>query len=381
MRIFVVKEETYAAARNRSSCFDARMPRTVIDVIYPRDLGAITLRGDTPPLSWERSLAPTWVNGEPHGDRHHFVLELEEGAIVEWKPMRDDTLWSCERNYTMLAGDSLTVAPYFRQATGVLGPAGSPRLWSPELGHDVDVRLFLPPSYEEHRTKRYPVLYAHDGQALFAAAPDPGDPHSWRMDDTLNQLYDYGVIEELIVVAITTKEHRLDMLGPVPDRTYGGGRGDAYLTFLVDTLKPHVDATYRTQPGRESTAMIGASMGGLFSFYAAWSRSDVFGRAACISPSFWWGDRAMIRRAQEVCPLPRPWLYIDSGAALSQFEQDANVRDGFQHTQAMCKTLRNVCYEPGLDLVSLTYAGLQHDALAWAARLGMPLQLLFPRRG
>jgi predicted alpha/beta superfamily hydrolase len=122
-------------------------------------------------------------------------------------------------------------------------------------------------------------------------------------------------------------------------------------------------------------------MGGLFAFYAAWSRSDVFGRAACLSPSFWWHNRHMIREAQGRCPFPRPWLYIDSGAALSEFEQDANVRDGFHHTQAMCKTLVTHCYEPGLNLVSLTYAGFQHDASAWAARLALPLQLLFPRRG
>lgn len=356
------------------------MVRTVIDVVYPSDLGVIGLRGDTAPLSWDRSLTPASITREASGDRHRFELDFPVGALVEWKPMRDDTLWSRERNYTMLAGESLTVAPYFHRATGTLAGDGFHED-SPELGLALHYRVFLPPSYEEHRTKRYPVLYAHDGQALFAAAPDPGDPHSWRMDDTLNQLYEYSVIEEIIVVAVTTKEHRLDVLSPTADRAYGGGRGEAYVRFLVDTLKPRVDGTFRTKPGRESTAMIGASMGGLLSFYAAWTRNDVFGRVACLSASFWWDDRVMIRRAQELCPFPRPWLYIDSGAALSAFEQDANVRDGFQHTQAMCKALLDVCYEPGVSLVSLTYAGLQHDASAWAARLGMPLQLLFPRRG
>jgi predicted alpha/beta superfamily hydrolase len=260
-------------------------------------------------------------------------------------------------------------------------PRPPPPLASPQLGFDLDYRVFLPPSYEEHLTKRYPVLYAHDGQALFASAPDPGDPHSWRLDEALNQLYDYGVIEEIIVVAVTTKEHRLSLLSPTADRAYGGGSGPAYLEFLVDTLKPHVDATWRTKPGRESTAMIGASMGGLFSFFAAWSRADVFSRAACLSASFWWADRKMIHVAQEMCPVLRPWLYVDSGAALSQFEQDANLRDGFQHTQAMCKALVSSCYEPGVNLLSLAYAGFQHDASAWAARLAIPLQLLFPRRG
>jgi predicted alpha/beta superfamily hydrolase len=171
------------------------------------------------------------------------------------------------------------------------------------------------------------------------------------------------------------------MLSPVVDPSYGGGDGPRYLEFLTKTLKPHIDATWRTKPERESTAMIGASMGGLFSFYAAWTRNDVFGRVACLSPSFWWNNRSMLREVQSYCPAPRPWLYIDSGAALSQFEQDANLKDGFDHTQAMCKTLLNHCYDPGTNLVALTFAGFQHDASAWAARLALPLQLLFPRRG
>jgi predicted alpha/beta superfamily hydrolase len=357
------------------------MPRTLIDVVYPMDLGAISLRGDTAPLSWESSLQPTSVTREPDGDHHRFEVDLPRGQLVDWKPMKDEKLWSCERNYTTLAGESLTVSPYFHHASGFLDAGGEHTLHAPELGWDVHYRIFLPPSYEEHHTKRYPVLYAHDGQALFSVAPDPGDPHSWRMDDALNQLYEYGVIEEIIVVAISTKSHRLELLSPTKDGTYGGGRGADYLKFILETLKPHVDKTWRTLPDRENTAMIGASMGGLFSFYAAWSRSDVISRAACLSASFWWDDRWMIHHVQEACPVPRPWLYIDSGAALSQFEQDANVRDGFQHTQAMCKSLVHHCYEPGNDLLTLTYAGFQHDASAWAARLAIPLQLLFPRRG
>lgn len=356
------------------------MPRTVIDVVYPSELGVIGLRGDTPPLSWTASVPPASVTRDPAGDHHRFELDFPEGLVIECKPIRDEHLWSGERNYALLAGESLTVSPHFQRATGLL-MNGEPLIHSPELGYDIHYRVFVPPSYDEQHGERYPVLYAQDGQALFSAAPDPGDPHSWRMDDALNQLYEFGVVEQMIVVAVTTKERRIEMLSPTPDRIYGGGRADAYLDFLVRTLKPHVDAAWRTRPGRESTALIGASMGGLLSFYGAWTRGDVFGRAACLSASFWWDDRSMLRLAQAFCPAPRPWLYIDSGTALSQFEQDANVRDGFQHTQALVTALRSSCYGPASNLVSLAYAGFAHDASAWAARLAIPLQLLFPRRG
>jgi predicted alpha/beta superfamily hydrolase len=357
------------------------MARTLVDVLYPRDLGTISLRGDTAPLSWTHDTPPASVTREADGDCHKFEIDFPPGFLIECKPVKNGTLWACERNLTLLAGETLSVAPYFHHRTTYLAEGDEMSLASPELGRDVRYRVLLPPSYDEHRDKRYPVLYAHDGQALFTIAPDPGDPHSWRMDDALNQLYEFGVIEEILVVAVTTKEHRMSMLTPTVDRTYGGGQADKYLDFLGKTLKPHIDSRFRTKPGAESTAMIGASLGGLCSFYAAWTRSDVFSRAACLSPSFWWDDRKMIHRVRDACPVPRPWLYIDSGAALSEFEQDANVRDGFQHTQAMCKALVGQCYEAGSSLVSLSYAGFAHDASAWAARLAIPLQLLFPRRG
>ena len=34
-------------------------------------------------------------------------------------------------------------------------------------------------------------------------------------------------------------------------------RSDAYLRFLAGELKPFIDATYRTRPGRDDTAIMG----------------------------------------------------------------------------------------------------------------------------
>jgi enterochelin esterase-like enzyme len=126
--------------------------------------------------------------------------------------------------------------------------------------------------------------------------------------------------------------------------------------------------------------LLGASMGGLFSFYAAWTRSDVFGRAACLSGSFWWANQSMVREVQKgVCPVPRPWLYVDSGVAKNMFEGDANLVDGFHHTVALRNALVTHCYAPGANLHVLAFTGVRHDTASWAARLAIPLQLLLPR--
>jgi predicted alpha/beta superfamily hydrolase len=123
-------------------------------------------------------------------------------------------------------------------------------------------------------------------------------------------------------------------------------------------------------------------MGGLFSFFAAWTRGNVFGRAACLSSSFWWDGRCMVKEVQKgSCPLPRPWLYIDSGAAKGRFEEDANLRDGYHHTLALRTALVEHCYVAGENIHALAFAGMSHNNASWASRLAIPLQLLFPRRG
>ena len=352
------------------------MLKTTITVRYPAELGTIGLRGDHGPLSWTASLPPSRISE----DNHVFVLDLEDGEVLEFKPIRNEREWSCERNYTLLAGDNVTVEPYF-DFTVLTIESSVRQLDSPELGRPVRFQVLLPPSYDEHHRKHYPVLYAQDGHALFTTGVDPMDGSNWKMDDTLNQLYELGVIEELIVVGVFTDQDRLEMLSPTRDPVHGGGGGPKYLNFLADTLKPWIDRNYRTLSEAANTGLMGSSMGGLFSFFAAWTRPDIFGKAACLSGSFWWDRRCMVREVRKgYCPAPRPVLYIDSGAARSSLEEDANVRDGLHHTIALRHALVSHCYVPGSPLHTLAFPGHRHDSASWGARLAVPLQLLFPRR-
>lgn len=63
------------------------------------------------------------------------------------------------------------------------------------------------------------------------------------------------------------------------------GRGKAYLDWMVQELKPLIDAKYPTLPDREHTAIGGSSMGGLMSLYGVTAHNEAFSRAACLSPS------------------------------------------------------------------------------------------------
>lgn len=345
-------------------------PMARLIVTYPEHFGRVFLRGDAP-LHWGEDLEPT----SREGDRSIFDVPIPLGHSLEVKLVRDDGRWAAGRNLVLLRGDVIELRPSFASESGGLGP------WytHPIAGRaPLRFRVLVPPSYAEQPELRYPVIYAQDGQSLFSDGSDGFG--EWDLDLVMSELWSLGSLGEVIVVAIETAEHRLDWLSPVKDRDHGGGRGDEHLAAIVDHLKPHIDRTLRTQPEARSTAVLGSSMGGLFSFFAAWTRPDVFGSAICLSSSFWWADRWAVRKAEEgFCPIPRPRLYLDSGASRSALERDANARDGQHHTRAMERSLVGHCYEPGQDLFVLAFPGHRHNAASWAARVAIPLQLMFPR--
>src|SRR5437016_1316640 len=130
-------------------------------------------------------------------------------------------------------------------------------IWSPQLRNRRYVDVYLPASYDAGR-RRYPVVYMQDGQNLSDPAIAFGG-NTWRLDEGLPWLAERGI--ELIVVGIhNTGRGRLAEYSPFKDRKLGGGEGDRYLRFLIDTVKARVDANYRTRKDRASTVIAGSSM-------------------------------------------------------------------------------------------------------------------------
>lgn len=349
----------------------AKADEVVIHAIYPAKLGRIALRGGGAGLDWQRDRAPERVEG----DVSTFRFALAPTDAIEIKLVRGDGAWMAGRNVVLGCGDEITLYPAFEGEHPPLQPWRSVAV----PGGELRFRVQLPPSYREQTSLRYPVIYAQDGQSLWSDSTDPYG--TWGFDRVLDDLWDLGALAEIIVVSIETSHHRLDQLSPVRDAKHGGGKGPAHLAAMIDVLKPLVDREYRTLADRASTAVLGSSMGGLFSFWAAWTRPDVFGTAICLSSSFWWADRFLLHQVQAgVCPVPRPRIYIDSGATETGFEEDASTRDGVHNTRAMYRVLVGHCYAPDDDLHILAWPGQTHDPSSWASRVAFPLQLLFPGR-
>jgi len=66
--------------------------------------------------------------------------------------------------------------------------------------------------------------------------------------------------------------------------------------------------------------ILGSSLGGLISCYAAWTRPTIFAKAGCMSSSFWWNNEdflnEIIKQNNQFLSntnKEKPIIYLDSG--------------------------------------------------------------------
>ena len=161
---------------------------------------------------------------------------------------------------------------------------------SPQEGFTRTVRIYTPDGYDQASHHRFPVLYMHDGQNVFAH-PESALFDTWCANLTLEQMVGEGRSEPWLIVAIDSGPGRLEEYSPWNEsRANVRARGETYGRFIVETLKPYVDGTYRTRQGSEWTAVMGSSLGGLMSLYLGWKYPEVFGRIGALSPSVMWSE-------------------------------------------------------------------------------------------
>ncbi|WP_199268604.1 alpha/beta hydrolase-fold protein [Myroides fluvii] len=156
----------------------------------------------------------------------------------------------------------------------------------PELHRTRTIRIYLPRKYKTTQAV-YPVWYLHDGQDLFDEASSEGrlGPVEWGIDETIERLGD-----QYIIVGIDheyEKNRRESEYAFFPTSQTPIAEGKQYLAFIVDTLKPYIDANYRTLKDKENTGIAGGSLGGLISLYAGLTYPAVFGKVGVFSPSLW----------------------------------------------------------------------------------------------
>ncbi len=156
--------------------------------------------------------------------------------------------------------------------------------YMPQLGKNRRIWAYLPEDYRTNTSKKYPVLYMHDGQNLFDAATAPFG--EWGIDELLDSI-GLGKMELIVIGIDHGGDSRLTEYNAYDNEQFGKGLGNLYSDFLVKTLKPYIDLNYRTLPGAKHTFIAGSSMGGLISLTTVMRYPKTFGVAGIFSPAFW----------------------------------------------------------------------------------------------
>lgn len=171
-------------------------------------------------------------------------------------------------------------------------------------------RVYLPRGYTQNTTKRYPVLYMHDGQNVF----DPGgDFGSWSADPAATAEIAGGRMRETIIVAINNTGSRMSEYGTPQD----GYTGNYYLLYIKNNIMPSINGTYRTLTNRMDTGNMGSSLGGLIAAYQGLS-TNVFGLIGAVSPSYWYGPTFTQWINSQPTKGKRIWQYAGDNESDSQ---------------------------------------------------------------
>jgi len=334
---------------------------TTVRVHYPAGSEGIQVRADKGPPTWDKGV-PATLDGPTNVWTYTWPDALGD---VTMKPTLGAAKVSIGGGYRLAAGSTVDIYPFFGAPFGKVAVVKD--VESPQLGNRRALRVWLPASYQENPAKRYPVLYMQDGQNLFDAKTALLGA-AWRLNETINQLVAAGQMDEIIVVGIDATPDRIAEYTPCCDPQYGGGNLDKYDAFVTATVKPWVDRTYRTLPGRETTAILGSSLGGLAAVSIATHHPDLFGKAGAMSGAFWWNGGAFVKKAPAHGPVA---LYLDTGTLDDDAQDTARMRDA----------LAAKGYKLGGDLLYTTGEGGRRDEKSWARRVDRPLTWFFPWGG
>lgn len=356
---------------------------------FDSQTAAVGVRGGTAPLTWDETVLAVDPDGDgryevtvtfpraPFGGQavaYKFKVERKDSPRDGWEDGRNRQLLLREPNATVTRVFNSPPEPIIPSRVGDIRRHDAfPSKWLAPR----DVQVYLPPGYATETSRRYPVLYLHDGQNVFDATSVGME---WQVDETSEALIGDGTLPPFIVVAVSNTDARRDEYTPTfvafkrDDGLLvkGGGKANLYGRFLLKELKHFIDKTYRTRTDAASTAIGGASHGGLVSLYLALEYPQVFGQASILSPSAMWDNDVLIKR---VLALPRKLpvrFWVDVGAL--------EPVDLVLAARRLHDALAKKGWHEGDDLHFVEQEDGAHDEISWASRVPDMLKFLWAQR-
>jgi metallo-beta-lactamase class B len=151
---------------------------------------------------------------------------------------------------------------------------------------------------------------------------------------------------------------------------YGGGQGDEYIDFIKNTLKPYIDANYRTKTDAQNTALFGSSMGGLISLYGVAAYPQTFGKAGIFSPSIWFSKTNVLNfiNSKNFANTPLRLYFLGGTTESSSMVGDMqDAKNAFISKGVSAQTVNLITHTDG-----------QHSEWYWKREFGAGYKYLFP---
>lgn len=247
------------------------------------------------------------------------------------------------------------------------------------------VDIWLPPQYDAQPGTKFSVLYMHDGENLFDPSTSEFSHVDWGIDETVTRLMEEGKIRPVIVVGMWSTEKRVieympqklketksvDKMYQIMQKECGSTPvSDQYLRFIVDEVKPYLDARYRTLPDAANTFVMGSSMGGLISLFAECEYPGVFGGAGCVSTPFMIARGVVLDYLKDHLPKHENHkFYFDYGTRTldRNYEPNQVKADAIMEMHG---------YTRGTDWITMKFEGHKHSEVDWRKRVHIPLEFL-----
>ncbi len=219
-------------------------------------------------------------------------------------------------------------------------------LWEPviiesnALGYEVSYRVYIPNRYEDFENLN--VIYTTDGQEY-------ADENLGSMVTVLDNLHHQQLIEPTMAVFVSPLDPSNQDLNRRMDEL---GNNQEYISFFIGELMPKVESEYKISGDRTDRAILGTSLGGLNATYFAFTRPDIFQKAAIQAPAFWYRE--------EIYDIVKASNFTDPDIFMSVGTIGDNTLDA--------RIMKNIFEEKGLEFTYLE-VNEGHSWGAWRTQL------------
>ncbi len=244
------------------------------------------------------------------------------------------------------------------------------------------VEMWAPQEQSSH------LLIAHDGQNVFDGKSSTHRGKTWEMaQHAFKVSYENGAVPP-VIIAVWHSSTKDDPMGRAkdlsPQRFFQEDvpvnlpnisksdlaqlRGDQYLESIFQGYVPELLEMLDVEISPDNTALIGSSMGGLSTLYAAHKHPDKFKTVLALSPHWIIGGDALVRRTVSELPPPQShkvWMSRGTKALDAQYEPFQDLADELMLQKG---------YRKDFDFISKVYKKTGHNEASWASYLDQPLR-------